>query len=193
MHKMKRVLFISILLLAGCSDQGFEVTNERPLLGIEDQVRESVFRYQFEHNESGQQQSAGIYFLSVMTQNDSTGYWMNGDPGNDLLQHFVDHVPVVKPYSKCTTSVNGVFDRVTGERGLVFYVGALRWVADDQLEVDGGYFEGGLSASGNTYYLQRINGQWTVVKDVMHCIAKVSPQQMPGNSPKASRVNRQNE
>jgi hypothetical protein len=54
---------------------------------------------------------------------------------------------------------------------VLFTINEIRWVADDQVEADGGYFETGLSASGNTYYLKRENGLRIVTRDVMHWIA----------------------
>jgi hypothetical protein len=166
-----RTAFLSILLLSGCKDYGTDVQNQPGQLSAQDSVREAVFHYQFHHNESGQQQSAKVYFLSVMRLNDSTGRWNDSDPGTELLRRFDGNTPPVKPFSKCVTSVEGVFDRQTGEMGLLFQAGAIRWVADDQAEVDGGYFEGGLSASGNTYYLERRSGEWIVTRDVMHWIS----------------------
>ncbi|RPI01217.1 MAG: hypothetical protein EHM64_16075 [Ignavibacteriae bacterium] len=168
---MKRIIFLSILLFSGCSDLGTDASNGLAQLSIQDSIREAVFRYQFQHNASGQQQTAKIYFLSVMILNDSTGYWIHGNPSLDILSHFNNNVPPVKSFSDCTLSVNGVFDNKTGENGLLFQVGALRWITEEQVEVDGGYFEGGLSASGNTYYLERKNAQWIVTRDVMHWIS----------------------
>lgn len=157
--------------MAGCSIDDTDLFNESSQLSAEDSIREAVFRHQFEHNASGQQQTAQIYFLSVMTLEDSTGYWKDGDPSDKLLSQFADNVPPVKPFSECTCSISGVFDKGTGERGLLFQVGEIKWNADDQVEVEGSYYEAGLSASGNTYYLKYIDGQWTVTRDVMHWIS----------------------
>ncbi len=106
-----------------------------------------------------------------MTLDDSIGYWQNGDPGDALLNQFTDNVPPVKPFSECTLLISGVFDKDTGERGLLFQVGEIKWNADDQIQVEGGYYEAGISASGNTYHLKYIDGQWTVTRNVMHWIS----------------------
>jgi len=36
---------------------------------------------------------------------------------------------------------------------------------------DGGYYEYGLAASGNTYYLKKEDGKWKVYDDKQHWIA----------------------
>gem|GEM_PF-3393868 len=62
----------------------------------------------------------------------------------------------------------------TGERGLLFDLGEIRWISDDTVEIDGGYYEGGLSASGNTYFLKKKTGKWIVERDRMHWISHVN-------------------
>jgi hypothetical protein len=57
---MKVLLFVS--LLSGCTDLG-PVGTHGADLSIEDAVPEAVFTYQFQNNESGQQQSAKVYFF----------------------------------------------------------------------------------------------------------------------------------
>jgi hypothetical protein len=168
---MLRIAFLLLLLSAGCKAHGTDVENQPAQLTAQDSVREAVFRYQFDHNHSGQQHSAKVCFLSVMVLEDSTGRWNDHDPSSELLHRFDGNAPPVKAFSQCRLSEEGVFDFETDERGLLFRVGAIRWVSDDEAEVDGGYFEGGLSASGNTYYLECRDGQWIVTRDVMHWIS----------------------
>jgi hypothetical protein len=55
----------------------------------------------------------------------------------------VDGAQFKKKASKCTISVDGLFDKL------------------------GGYFEAGSSASRTVYILRRINDLWVVVKDVL--------------------------
>ncbi len=64
---MKNLL--AILLIVICSSCA---TNERwasrkivEQSPVEAEIREVVFRYQFQHNGSGQQQRAGAYFLTI--------------------------------------------------------------------------------------------------------------------------------
>jgi hypothetical protein len=171
MRNVIGIAFLSMLLVLSCEDNGTSVENQPAQLTAQDTLRLVVFRYQFDHNHSGQQHSAKVYFLSVMVLEDSTGRWNYRDPSSELLQCFDGNTPPVKAFSKCRLSEEGVFDLETGETGLLFQTGAIRWVTNDQAEVDGGYFEGGLSASSDTYYLECRDGQWIVTQDVLHWIA----------------------
>jgi hypothetical protein len=53
----------------------------------------------------------------------------------------------------------------------MFNTGAIKWVSPTEVEIAGGYYEGILSASGNTYYLEKDDGKWKVLKDVLHWIS----------------------
>ncbi len=47
---------------------------------------------------------------------------------------------------------------------MIFRVDSIFWVSEDAVRVQGGYYEAGLSASGNTYRVLLEKGRW-VVKD----------------------------
>jgi hypothetical protein len=131
-------------------------------------IRETTFRYQFGKNASGQQQSAKSFYLAVSADDKQT------DPDDAFIERFAGNEPPVKKVSECDSSGAGVVDKKTGESGLIFKTGAIKWVSDTEVEISGGYYEAGLSASGNTYYLKKVNGKWTVIKDVMHWISYFS-------------------
>jgi hypothetical protein len=61
----------------------------------------------------------------------------------------------------------GVVDKDTGKSGLIFSVGAIKWISDTEAEVSGGYYEAGLSSSGNVYFVKRRDGKWVVTGDKM--------------------------
>jgi len=129
----------------------------------EDDIREATFRYQFQHNASGLQQKADVYFLSLSEK--------DTDPGDEFLKRFVNHKPPVKKVSSSVGRLGGVRDKDTGGKGLIFRVGGIKWVNETEAEVNGGYYEGGLSASGNTYFLKKQDGKWVVTRDEMHWIS----------------------
>jgi len=136
-----------------------------------DDIREAAFRYQFRKNASGLQQKAKVYFLSVRNAQDEK----NHDPDEAFMKRFADHKPRVAKASEAhASSEGGVRDMKTGERGLLFDLGEIRWISDDTVEIDGGYYEGGLSASGNTYFLKKKTGKWIVERDRMHWISHVN-------------------
>jgi len=129
-------------------------------------IREATFRYQFGKNASGQQQAAKNFYLAV------PGGGKGTDPDDAFMKRFAGNKPTVKRLSECDSSDDkGVVDKKTGERGLIFTTGAIKWVSDTEVEISGGYYEAGLSASGNTYFLKKVDGKWKVIKDVMHWIS----------------------
>ena len=157
------VVSIAFLAVTGCKDLGSNIA----VVAYEDDIREAVFRYQFSHNESGQQQTAAVYFIGLYSAGDSLhpGYYT--DPSENLLVRFLGTAPPVKRVSECTQSVDGVFDIHSGARGLLFRIESIGEISADEVEVRGGYFEAGLSASGNVYTLKRIGGNWVVIQDLL--------------------------
>jgi hypothetical protein len=129
-----------------------------------DDIREAVFRWQFDHNASGQQTNAQVYFLEVGEK--------GGDPTDEFMKRFADHKPSVRKVSASSASAGkGVLDKKTGEKGLIFRVTSIEWKSDTEVDVSGGYYEAGLSASGNTYTLKKDKGKWKVTNDKMHWIS----------------------
>jgi len=121
-------------------------------------IREAVFRYQFHNNASGLQQLANSYFISIEA----------GDPDDKFMERFKDHDPPVKKSSR----VKGEWGvKENGRGSLMFRIDGIKQISADEVEVAGGYFEDGLSASGNIYTVQRIKDKWTVTKDKMQWIA----------------------
>lgn len=129
----------------------------------EDDIREATFRYQFLHNASGLQQKADVYFLSLGGK--------DRDPSDEFMKRFADHKPPVKKVSQSAGRMEGVRDKATGGRGLIFRVEAIKWVSDTEVTVSGGYYEGGLSSSGNSYHLKKQKDKWVVEKSEMHWIS----------------------
>jgi hypothetical protein len=106
-------------------------------------ICEVLFRHQFTNNVSAAQQKAAAYFLTIDER----------DPPAELLDRFAGHSPPVRPRSEFQLG-----------KGLLFNIDTLVWLDEVTVEVEGGYYEGGLSASGNTYVLRRENGTWKVIK-----------------------------
>lgn len=129
-------------------------------------IREAAYRYQFGKNASGQQQRAKSFYLSIDAGDQGR------DPDDAFLARFAGNTPPVKKISECEMSADkGVLDKKTGERGLIFSTGRIKWISDTEAEISGGYYEAGLSSSGNIYYLKKIDGKWKVTKDVMRWIS----------------------
>jgi hypothetical protein len=123
-----------------------------------DAIREAAFRYMFF--------GECAYYLAIIMGDKEV------DPDDAFLKRFADRKPPLKKVSECTASKHeGVRDKETGEHGLIFRLGEPRWMSDTEVEIDGGYYEYGLAASGNTYYLKKENGRWEVYNDKQHWIA----------------------
>ncbi len=124
----------------------FEGKDRNKLLDI----CEALFRYQFMHNASGVQQNAKAYFLSIYQT----------DPPEDLMIRFENNLPPVKPGSEFKV-----------DSGLKFRIDRIKWLDKNKVEIEGGYYEGNVSSSGNTYILQKKRGVWEVISDKMHWIS----------------------
>jgi hypothetical protein len=152
-------------LLIACLETGCTPTGAARLHAEED-IREAVFRYQFEHNASGQQKRASVYCLSIRE---------NTDPSDELIERFAVSDPPVRKISECSVSpFGGVVDQRTHKLGLVFRVGSIQWISATEVEAGGGYYEAGLSASGNTYSVKKRLFKWRVAADKMNWISEKS-------------------
>ena len=140
LHRAMKVI-APLFLLCAFSSLGFAADNVRE--SQTDDIREAVFRWQFDHNASSQQKKAQAYFLGVGDRD---------DPTDEFMKRFANHKPPVRKASACSADAGkGVRDKKTGEKGLIFRVRKIEWKSDTEVEVQGGYYEGGLSASSNTY------------------------------------------
>lgn len=161
------VLACMVPIIGSAYDAGHRVERSKTSkdvvpLSKEDAVREAVFRYQFEHNSSGQQQKAGVFFLSV---------GKDTDPSKALLARFEGHAPPVEKVSDSTPKGGGIVDKKTGKQGVIFKVTSIKWINETEAEVEGGYYEGNLSASGNVYQVIYEKENWVVKKDTMKWIS----------------------
>ena len=162
MKRRLSLLILFMLIMSACAAP-------KPRSVQEEDIREAVFRYQFTHNESGLQQSANFYCLSLGEVTAKA----NVDPSDELMRRFRGHQPPVEKTSQCAADISkGVTDRATSQRfGLIFRVTSIQWVSDTKVEALGGYYEGGLSASGNVYRVVKENDQWIVKEDKMKWIS----------------------
>jgi hypothetical protein len=113
-------------------------------LAAETDVAEAVFRYQFEHNASAIQQKADHYCLSLPNER---------SPDSAFLQRFQGNHPPVLSAGEC--------ERKSGH-DLFFRVQRFDWRSDTEVWVSGGYWEGNLSSSKESYRVRLKNGKWVV-------------------------------
>ena len=155
------VLIAAIALFIGCSkQQGTELQtqDQQNIKGSQPKneeqenldICEAVFRYQFKHNTSGAQQNADAYFIMIFKQ----------DPPDKFLTRFSGNLPPVRKGSDFTIG-----------KGLVFSIGSIDRVDENTAQVYGGFYEAGLSSSGNLYTVVRKNSKWVVARDEMQWIS----------------------
>jgi hypothetical protein len=110
---------------------------------------------------------AEVFFLSVVSEGRE-----NDDPTLAFLERFVGLKPRAAPVSESKPSLDGgACDKRTGEKGLIFRVGRIRWKSDDEVVAEGGYYENGESSSSGIYTLARISAGWTVQKEQTYSIS----------------------
>lgn len=160
------LLLFSLASLASDSDR----------TGQEDDIREAVFRHQFEYNASGQQKTAHAYCLAILV-NDK-----DSDPSEQLIKRFAHHKPPVRKWSACRWTAIQVVENRTGRPALIFSVGKIEWISDAEVSVGGGYEEGNVSSSGNAYILKKQDGKWTVTKDQITVISENRKSSLPARS-----------
>ncbi len=150
-HTMRRisVVFCAAALMLAFST-GFQANANRPAAATYDKalgkakaldIAEAVFRFQFGNNASGVQRKAPGYYLELF----------KADPDAGFLARFKNNEP---PVGKASDFKQG--------QGLIFRVDKIKLVGKDRVEVEGGYYEGNLSASGVTFTVERKDGRWTV-------------------------------
>ena len=130
----------------------------------ETQIQQAVLRYQFEHNAAARKYN--IFCIAIGDRETSL------DAPTQLIDGLNDAGHKVIKFSACNANDGeGVTERVSGNPALMLSVAQVKWLASDEVLVDGGYYEASLSASGNTYHLKKIEGMWRVVKDEMNWIS----------------------
>ncbi len=147
MKNLYSILLIFIITL-GCTRSDTTIPKTQAEVDLD--ISELVFRYQFENNASGAQGKAAMYCLELFGQN----------PTPDFMERFDGHLPPVEVDSKFKL----------GE-GLVFRIEKITRVNEAKIEVEGGYYEGGLSSSGCTYTVVKTNGEWQVTSHRLNWIS----------------------
>ncbi|MFL6237835.1 MAG: hypothetical protein ACJ76N_32255 [Thermoanaerobaculia bacterium] len=141
-----RKLSIALLLLSlsACAASAPPPPSGPGRLTAETDIAEAVFRYQFEHNASAIQEKADHYCLSFPNER---------SPDAAFLQRFQGNHPPVLSADEC--------ERKSGH-DLFFRVQRLDWRSDTEVWVSGGYWEGNLSSSKESYRVRLKNGKWVV-------------------------------
>lgn len=142
----KLVILGLVTLLAACAPGDREVSD----------IREATFRHLFAT--WGRAQAPPVYCLSI------EGH----DPADDFMRRFANNMSAVTKGSRCSfpASGSGPIENDTRRPAATFGVGevTLRW--GGRAEVEGWYSQHLFNASHNTYFLEKKDGVWKIVKQV---------------------------
>ncbi|MDP6452019.1 MAG: hypothetical protein QF898_01815 [SAR202 cluster bacterium] len=132
-------------------------------IASQDDIREAVFRYQFEHFWSFIPPPE-FYFLSI----EGRSRYSDKDPDDAFMSRFNGHQPKVVKVSQVAAEVvmAGVTHKVTGGRGLIFRVTKITWITGSEVMVEGEIYGSGVSRAGHEYRVVLDNGIWTVIEDI---------------------------
>jgi hypothetical protein len=163
-HLFLKIILTSVALNIACLFQVGQSQTNAERQTQEDDIRETIFRHLFDHNASGLQQKAAVYFLSLGRER---------YPSEEFLERFKDHKPTVKSAIESSHNARGVVDKKTGKPGLIFSIHEIKWVSEKEIEAKGSYYEAGLSAAGYTYQSVKEQGKWIVRNQTMNWISSV--------------------
>ncbi|PWT93274.1 MAG: hypothetical protein C5B55_04795 [Blastocatellia bacterium] len=121
---------------------------------VESDIREAVLRYLFEHEAQQQKPYTKVLFISIEKK----------DPDDKFIARFKDHTPPVKKgsESELSSDIGGVRDKKTGEGGILYRVGGIKWINEHEVEVDGSYYVANLFAGGCSYRVVQDGSKWIV-------------------------------
>ena len=86
----------------------------------------------------------------------------NVDSDPSILKQFVKYSPSVKPASACEHRNDGIWNRVTGERGTLYTVGDITHISDTEVDVAAGYYYVSDGGATYTFRLKKVAGRWQV-------------------------------
>ena len=158
--------------IIACKGASTEPAPIQPVDSTPDAIRETAFRYLFTHKAGARDPNVKVFFLAfseaIVPIPHSFG---DTDPSDQFLSRFKLNTPPVRKNSQCNLALEGVFDKLTNERGVLFRVGPITIIDSVHAETQAGYFVGGLGASGDILQLQKTDTAWVVTKDLVRWIS----------------------
>jgi hypothetical protein len=153
-------LFIALLtFIMGVATVGYISPNVQgaprkhaPPRNTEDEnIAEAVFRYKFETFSDGRKFS--VYFL-----------WLGDgrDPNDDFMSRFAGNTPPVKKASQSVKVSDGVKDKGTGKRGVIYGIPRIKWLSDTEVDVSVSKWVWGWGQYGYVCRALRENDKWVV-------------------------------
>lgn len=166
---IKHLFTVACLLMLSACVQGGETSN----CGNRNDLLESIFLFQFNNNHSSLQSRADVYYIAI--EDDQ-------DPDSTLLDRFAEHLPPVMALSKADRSTSRIINPESGKEALIFRIRKLEFESPTTATINGGYFEGPLSASFVTMKAECSAGSWHIEKLKPQKISYTSPLLLPSHS-----------
>ena len=157
---------ICSLLTLNCKQQSTQPTpadqnSQQTHSIIDDQIRESIFRYQIGQNLPGYFNLSVTFLANVEV--DSVGNFKNYiDPSDTLVNRIKTDYPNVEKYSQSHYNGDYYFSSDSTRPGILLNVYPWQFATSSGIKVDGGYYVGNLSSTGYTYYLHKNSNSWIV-------------------------------
>lgn len=104
-----------------------------------------------------------VFFVSISGEDPSDAFMKRFDDLPRTIRKASSEVPEKGPHTPA--------DKSTGKSGIVFEAEKLQWRNKDLVEVQGGYYCGGLCAAGITFTVKRENGKWMIKSSHMNWIS----------------------
>jgi hypothetical protein len=172
MNISKPLIIILYIGMAACKVSSTQPTVDPPVDATPDNIREASFRYLFAYKSPARDPNVKLFFIAfseaIVPIPSSFG---DSDPSDQFLSRFTFNAPPVRKFSKCNIALEGVFDKLTNERGALFRVGPITMLDSVHAEAQAGYFVGGLGGSGDILQLQKTDSAWVVIKDLVRWIS----------------------
>ena len=170
-HQVKYIVicFTFLFIFNSCKDNSTD-----PFWGNDQyNLLEEVFRDQFNNNgmirnEWGKiDTTIKIFYIGFYTEIDSnlTGQGAKVDPSPKFLKRFENYLRPVKKISDCNTLYfprDGVHDKTTGELGIIFYTGPIRWLSPVEAELEAGWEYAPSAAACYTYRVYKYGNYWRI-------------------------------
>jgi hypothetical protein len=138
------------------SQRTFTALSSTLIEPVEESALESLLRFQVEHSLPDSNQAYRFEYIFV-----SFG---GRDPNASFIERLIDLSPPVRPKSAAVSSADGVFDKLSGLRGVLCTYHWIRWKTSGKLEVDAIIYVAGTSAVHVVYTMALEGTKWRVIE-----------------------------
>jgi hypothetical protein len=126
----------------------------------EDEIREALLRNYLGQVSDSAGGKALLYFVTLTSvQIDQNKL---KDPTNDFLKRFQYHNITLKKASEADVSPKGIVDKSDGQTRVLLGISEIKWLNDNEVEVEQSYYRAAMAAGGTTYQVVKENKRWVV-------------------------------